>query len=102
LGFGRCDKQQAHHCCVLEEVEQLRRKGGCAGYLRLAAVGILAFLFPATFTAQAFWLLAFVLFPLYNKARKVPAGASRQSCVLEASRDVRDIAGIHRCSYPAN
>jgi len=34
LGLRRCDKQQAiHHGSVLEEVEELHRKGGCAGYL---------------------------------------------------------------------
>ena len=33
-------------------------------------------------------------FSLYNHARKVPPGGSRQGCLLEASQDVRDVAGI--------
>jgi hypothetical protein len=34
LGFRGCDKQQAtYQGCVLEEIEELRRKGGCASNL---------------------------------------------------------------------
>src|ERR1700733_1291022 len=47
-------------------------------------------------------LFAFVLAPLYNNARKVPARGSRKGCVLEASRDVPDVAGIDRCSLYVN
>ncbi len=32
--------------------------------------------------------------PLYNNARKVPAGRSPQSCFLEPSRDIPDVAGL--------
>jgi hypothetical protein len=39
-------------------------------------------------------LFAFVLLPPYNNAGKIPAWDLRQSCVLEASRDVRDVAGV--------
>src|ERR1700730_899997 len=44
-------------------------------------------------------LFSFVLFPLYNNARKVSAGRSKQSCVREASRDV---GGIYRCRLYVN
>ena len=49
-------------------------------------------------------LFAFVLPPPYNNAGKIPTWDSRQSCVLEASRDVRDVAGVEalefRVAYP--
>ena len=39
---------------------------------------------------------------LYDDTREVPAGGSRQSCLLEASRDVPDVAGIDGRSLHLN
>jgi hypothetical protein len=47
-------------------------------------------------------LFTFVIRPLRNNARKVPAGSSRQGCFLEVPRDVPDIAGIDPCRLHAN
>src|ERR1039457_331913 len=52
--------------------------------------------------ATAPGLFAFVMLAFYNNAGKVLAGCPRQSCLLEVSGDVPDVARIDRCSLYVN
>ena len=47
-------------------------------------------------------LVALVVLPLRNDARKVPARRSRQGCVLEVSRNVPDVARVDPRSFHVN